>query len=81
MEYIKFEIKDCKDCYSCLRHCPVKAIRVKDGHAQIIKDICVFCGHCTEICPQNAKTFDSDVNYVKHMIEKGEKVVVSLDPS
>ena len=41
----------------------------------------MFCGHCTEICPQNAKTFDSDVNYVKKMIQRGDNVVVSLDPS
>ena len=81
MPVINFKDASCERCYKCLRHCPVKAIRVINGHAQIIKDLCVFCGHCTEICPQNAKTFDSDVNYVKYMISKGENVVVSLDPS
>ena len=81
MQVINFKDASCARCYKCLRHCPTKAIRVKDGHAQIIKDICVFCGHCTEICPQNAKTFDSDVNYVKKMIQRGDNVVVSLDPS
>ena len=81
MQVINFKDASCARCYKCLRHCPTKAIRVIDGHAQIIKDLCVFCGHCTQVCPQNAKTFDSDVNYVKRMIAKGETVVVSLDPS
>ena len=81
MQVINFKDASCARCYKCLRHCPTKAIRVIDGHAQIIKDLCVFCGHCTEICPQNAKTFDSDVNYVKKMIARGDNVVVSLDPS
>lgn len=81
MQVINFKDASCARCYKCLRHCPTKAIRVIDGHAQIIKDLCVFCGHCTEVCPQNAKTFDSDVNYVKKMIARGDNVVVSLDPS
>ncbi len=81
MQVINFKDVSCARCYKCLRHCPTKAIRVKDGHAQIMKELCVFCGHCTEVCPQNAKTFDSDVNYVKKMIARGENVIVSLDPS
>lgn len=81
MQVINFQDANCARCYKCLRHCPVKAIRVKDGHAQIIKSLCVFCGLCTEVCPQNAKTFDSDVSYVKMMLARGDKVVVSLDPS
>lgn len=81
MQVINFKDASCARCYKCLRHCPTKAIRVIDGHAQIIRDLCVFCGLCTEICPQNAKTFDSDINYVKMMIARGDNVVVSLDPS
>lgn len=81
MQVINFKDASCARCYKCLRHCPTKAIRVINGHAQIIKDLCVFCGHCTEICPQNAKTFESDLAYVKKMIARGENVVVSLDPS
>ena len=34
-----------------------------------------------EICPQEAKTFDSDLAYVKSLLYKKERVVVSLDPS
>lgn len=81
MNVINFQDASCAHCYKCLRHCPVKAIRVKGGRAQIIQDICVYCGHCMEICPQNAKTFDTDLAYVKNMLAKKENIVVSLDPS
>lgn len=81
MNVINFQDASCAHCYKCLRHCPVKAIRVKGGQAQIIQDICVYCGHCMEVCPQNAKTFESDLAYVKRMLERKEEVVVSLDPS
>ncbi len=81
MKVINFQDANCAHCYKCLRHCPVKAIRVKDGQAQIIQDICVSCGHCMEICPQHAKTYETDLSYVKSLIAGRQQVVVSLDPS
>ena len=38
---------ECQDCYKCVRHCPVKAIRVRDGHAAVIPELCVACGNCS----------------------------------
>ena len=29
-EYLEFKQAKCKNCYKCLRECPVKAIDVKD---------------------------------------------------
>ncbi|MCC8029115.1 MAG: PAS domain S-box protein [Lachnospiraceae bacterium] len=81
MEVIKFQDANCAHCYKCLRNCDVKAIRIKDGQAQIVREMCIFCGHCMEICPQKAKTLESDLDYVKQMLMRNEKVVVSLDPS
>ena len=46
---------ECQDCYKCVRHCPVKAIRVRDGHAAVIPELCVACGKCVEVCPVKAK--------------------------
>ncbi|MCD8217265.1 MAG: PAS domain-containing protein [Clostridiales bacterium] len=81
MNVINFQDANCAHCYKCLRNCDVKAIRIKNGQAQIVRDMCIYCGHCMEICPQKAKTFDSDLDYVKHMLKHGEKLVVSLDSS
>ncbi len=81
MNVINFRDANCAHCYKCLRNCDVKAIRIKNGQAQIVQDMCIYCGHCMEICPQKAKTFDSDLEYVKHMLKHREKLVVSLDPS
>ncbi|MDF2819823.1 MAG: putative sensor protein [Clostridiales bacterium] len=78
---IGFKETQCKDCYKCVRTCDVKAIVVKDNHAQILNEKCILCGHCLEICPQNAKSIISDLDKVKQYIKLGMKVVVSLAPS
>ena len=81
MNVINFQDANCAHCYKCLRNCDVKAIRIKHGQAQIVTDLCVYCGHCMEICPQDAKTYDSDLAFVKSLLYRKENVVVSLDPS
>lgn len=81
LNVIGFKETRCKDCYKCVRACEVKAIVVKNGHAQIANDKCVLCGHCLAICPQNAKTLISDLDRVKDYIASGKKVVVSVAPS
>ncbi len=72
---------ECQDCYKCVRHCPVKAIKVKDGHATVVPELCVACGHCVEICPAHAKHVRNDLRRAQHLLEDGEKVYVSLAPS
>ena len=81
MKVIDFLDANCKNCYKCVRHCSVKAIRVRNGQAQIMKEQCILCGHCLEVCPQNAKTFVSDLSQVKAYLRAGEKVIVSIAPS
>ena len=46
---------NCKNCYKCIRHCPVKAIRFSGNQAHIIGNECILCGQCFVVCPQNAK--------------------------
>lgn len=72
---------ECQDCYKCVRRCPVKAIRIQDGHACVIGSRCIACGKCVAPCPSGAKRVRSDVAYVKEMIASGKKVYVSLAPS
>ena len=71
----------CQDCYKCVRECPVKAILVSDGHASVVGDLCVLCGHCVEVCPVGAKRVRSDVDRAKALIARGSRVVLSLAPS
>lgn len=81
MRTIQFKEANCKNCYKCLRSCPVKAIAFKNGQAEIIEEHCMICGRCLAVCPQNAKIVKNDVEKVKKYIIKNEKVYVSLAPS
>ena len=70
MGIIDFKATKCKHCYKCVRNCEVKAIMVKDGRAEIMEDKCILCGTCLQICPQSAKTLNSDLNVVKEYRRK-----------
>ena len=69
-EYLKLKPSGCKDCYKCIRSCPVKAISFADNQAQIIEDECILCGQCYVVCPQNAK-----------QVRMGKHVIASVAPS
>ncbi len=75
------EINNCRDCYRCVRHCPVKAIQIKDAHAEIIYDRCTFCGTCVNECPNSVKVIRNDVDRVNMAFLSKRKVIVSLAPS
>lgn len=72
---------NCKNCYKCIRHCPVKSIRFSGNQAHIIGNECILCGQCFVVCPQNAKEITSELEKVKVLIQSGDPVYVSLAPS
>ena len=72
---------NCKNCYKCIRHCPVKSIRFSGNQAHIIGNECILCGQCFVVCPQNAKEISSEVEKAKVLIQSGDPVYVSLAPS
>ncbi|MBQ8600454.1 MAG: 4Fe-4S binding protein [Clostridia bacterium] len=72
---------NCKNCYKCIRHCPVKAIRFSGNQAHIIGNECILCGQCFVVCPQNAKEIVNETEKVKVLLQTGEPVIVSLAPS
>lgn len=80
-EYIRLKESNCKSCYKCIRHCPVKSISFSGNQAHIISESCILCGQCFTVCPQNAKLIRSDVNIAKAMISGEAPVIVSLAPS
>ena len=79
--YLDFKNAKCKDCFKCLRECPVKAIRYENHQAKIIEQRCILCGKCTLVCPQNAKQVHSETDTVTALLESGRRVVASLAPS
>ncbi|NLT58780.1 MAG: 4Fe-4S dicluster domain-containing protein [Clostridiales bacterium] len=80
-DYLMLKKANCLNCYKCIRHCPVKAIRYSDDQAQIVDNDCILCGECFVSCPQNAKEIRRDVDKAKELIASGAPVYVSLAPS
>ncbi len=72
---------NCKNCYKCIRHCPVKAIRFSGNQAHIIGNECILCGQCFVVCPQNAKEIVDETEKAKVLLSSGDPVIVSLAPS
>ncbi len=76
---------ECSDCYKCVRHCFVKAIKIESGHASVISDKCITCGACVLNCPSKAKRVRNDIEKVKNILmpKNGVKpdVYVSLAPT
>ena len=81
MGILQFKKANCKNCYKCVRNCPVKAIRVIDQQAQIVEEDCILCGRCTVVCPQNAKEDISCMPEVRQIIAQGREVVAAVAPS
>ena len=80
-DFLRLKKSNCKNCYKCIRNCPVKSIRFSAGQANIVSSECILCGQCFVVCPQNAKEIASDIEKVKVMLADGSPVVASIAPS
>ena len=72
---------DCRDCYKCVRRCPVKAIKIENGRATVIADRCIACGICVHTCPAGAKKVRNDRNRAKSLMQRAPRTVASIAPS
>jgi len=81
MDYINFKKANCKNCYKCLRSCPVKAIKFKNHQAKIEIERCILCSRCVLVCPQNARKVIDYLDKVKNALDEKKKIVVSIAPS
>ena len=79
--YLNLKRSNCKNCYKCIRHCPVKSIRFSDDQAHILEDDCILCGHCFVVCPQNAKQIRDDLPRAKALVQGDAPVYASIAPS
>ena len=75
------EINNCRDCYKCVRTCPVKAIQIRNAHAEILHDRCTYCGTCVNECPNGVKVIRNDLDKVEMAFLSHRRVIVSLAPS
>ncbi|HNX23747.1 MAG TPA: [Fe-Fe] hydrogenase large subunit C-terminal domain-containing protein [Spirochaetota bacterium] len=77
-----FTVKDrCRVCYTCVRECPVKAIRIINGQAEVIASRCIGCGNCTRVCSQNAKIFLDTTEEARTILNGDSVKVACLAPS
>ena len=81
MNCLTLKKSNCMNCYKCIRHCPVKAIRFSGNQAHIINNECILCGQCFVVCPQNAKEIVNETEKAKVLLQTGDPVYVSLAPS
>lgn len=80
-ECLTLKKSNCKNCYKCIRHCPVKSIRFSGNQAHIIGNECILCGQCFVVCPQNAKQIVDETEKGKVLIQSGAPVYASVAPS
>ena len=71
----------CRTCYTCVRECPAKAIRIVDGQAEIIPKRCIACGNCVRVCSQKAKYVIDSTDIVKDLLHGESKVAAIVAPS
>lgn len=80
-EIIRLKDVECRDCFKCIRNCPVKAIRYSDGRAEIIQAECILCGECVVTCPQRGDFVVRGTDEIRNIIAGGRRVVASIAPS
>ncbi len=71
----------CKRCYSCIRECPAKAIRVVNGQAVVVSARCIGCGHCVKVCSQHAKQIETEKEFVFSKLLPNGKTAAIIAPS
>jgi len=80
-DFLRLKKSNCKNCYKCIRNCPVKSIRFSGNQAHIVGDECILCGQCFVVCPQNAKEIADSIETARVLLASGQPVIASIAPS
>ncbi|HOO71749.1 MAG TPA: [Fe-Fe] hydrogenase large subunit C-terminal domain-containing protein [Spirochaetota bacterium] len=73
--------EQCKVCFSCVRECPAKAIKISRGQAEVIVERCIGCGNCVRVCTQKAKNVLNSTGAVYDLLVSSRSVVAMIAPS
>ncbi len=68
-------------CYTCVRECPAKAIRISEGQAAVIPERCIACGNCVKVCSQGAKRWVSSLPQLDALLASGRRTAMCIAPS
>jgi signal transduction histidine kinase/Fe-S-cluster-containing hydrogenase component 2 len=71
----------CRMCYTCVRECPAKAIRIAHGQAEVVAQRCIGCGNCVRVCSQKAKLVLDTTPEVRGLLAAPAPVAACLAPS
>ena len=71
----------CRVCYTCVRECPAKAIKIINGQAEVLNERCIVCGNCTKVCSQGAKVYLNTVDHVYNLLKNDKKNIAIVAPS
>ena len=81
MPVIETIMDKCKRCYSCIRNCPAKAIRIEHGQAMVMQERCIGCGRCVRVCAQKAKRIESGIENTIQLLREDKNTFAILAPS
>ncbi|MBN1656105.1 MAG: 4Fe-4S binding protein [Deltaproteobacteria bacterium] len=79
--YVKTVPDRCRVCYTCVRECPAKSIRINEGQAQVIPERCINCGNCVRVCSQGAKQIVTAIDAVEELLRGPDPVAACIAPS
>jgi diguanylate cyclase (GGDEF)-like protein len=68
----------CRECWTCARLCPAKAIRIPDGRPEIVAERCVSCGMCVMECSSECFLIRNDAEAVRELLGGPRPVVAIL---
>ncbi len=71
----------CRTCYTCVRECPAKAIRIAHGQAEVVHERCIGCGNCVQVCSQDAKAVLGSVRTVAELLAGPDPVAAAVAPA